>query len=92
MDDSGGDLMPLVQDVLNEKDGLLFIAGSAKTHLMNGMVQNGGIIPRCLDVISNSIGKLQVLHYHILWILHFTCSSQYFCFGFRLGSLSSLTR
>ena len=58
--------LPLVQDLLNGRDGLLFIAGSAKTHTMHGVVQDGGIIPRCLDVIFNSIGHLQVLHFYIL--------------------------
>lgn len=35
------------------------ITGSGKTHTMNGSPSNGGVLPRCLDVLFNSIGSLQ---------------------------------
>lgn len=54
--------LPLVEDVLNGKNGLCFmygITGSGKTHTMNGSPSDSGVLPRCLDVIFNSIGSLQ---------------------------------
>ena len=42
--------------------GLCFmygITGSGKTHTMNGQPSDGGVLPRCLDVLFNSIGHLQ---------------------------------
>jgi len=42
--------------------GLCFmygITGSGKTHTMNGTPSDGGVLPRCLDVVFNSIGQLQ---------------------------------
>ncbi|XP_043237418.1 kinesin-like protein KIF23 isoform X1 [Amphibalanus amphitrite] len=53
---------PLVRDLLNGKNGLLFaygITGSGKTHTMMGSQQDGGIMPRCIDVIFNSIVNYQ---------------------------------
>ncbi|XP_065178180.1 kinesin-like protein KIF23 isoform X2 [Sycon ciliatum] len=58
--------LPLVQDLLNTKNGLLFaygITGSGKTHTMTGEPQDPGILPRCLDVIFNSIQHLQAKKY-----------------------------
>lgn len=54
--------LPLVEDLLNGKNGLCFmygITGSGKTHTMNGTPADGGVLPRCLDVVFNSIGSLQ---------------------------------
>ncbi|XP_065646360.1 kinesin-like protein KIF23 isoform X3 [Hydra vulgaris] len=54
--------LPLVQDLLNGKNGLCFmygISGSGKTHTMNGTPSDGGVLPRCLDVLFNSIGDYQ---------------------------------
>lgn len=54
--------LPLVEDLLNGKNGLCFmygITGSGKTHTMNGTPTDGGVLPRCLDVVFNSIGQLQ---------------------------------
>lgn len=42
--------------------GLIFaygITGSGKTHTMTGTPSDSGLLPRCLDVIFNSIGELQ---------------------------------
>ena len=46
--------------------GLIFaygITGSGKTHTMTGMPSDSGLLPRCLDVIFNSIGELQAPKY-----------------------------
>ncbi|XP_065833713.1 kinesin-like protein KIF23 isoform X2 [Oscarella lobularis] len=54
--------VPLIDDVLKGKNGLLFaygITGSGKTHTMIGDSGNGGMLPRSLDTIFNSIGHLQ---------------------------------
>lgn len=54
--------LPLVEDLINGKNGLLFmygITGSGKTHSMNGSTSNPGILPRCLDVLFNSIQECQ---------------------------------
>ncbi|KAK3754440.1 hypothetical protein QZH41_009230, partial [Actinostola sp. cb2023] len=53
---------PLVEDLLHGKNGLIFaygITGSGKTHTMTGIPSNSGLLPRCLDVIFNSIIELQ---------------------------------
>nr|XP_027230182.1 kinesin-like protein KIF23 isoform X1 [Penaeus vannamei] len=53
---------PLVSDVLRGKNGLLFaygVTGSGKTHTMQGSPHDGGIVPRTLDVIFNSINEYQ---------------------------------
>lgn len=42
--------------------GLIFaygITGSGKTHTMTGTPSDSGLLPRCLDVIFNSVGELQ---------------------------------
>lgn len=56
------------------------ITGSGKTHTMNGTPTDGGVLPRCLDVVFNSIGQLQTSR----------CVSCFF-FNLLLHSLS-LTR
>ncbi|GFU29884.1 kinesin-like protein KIF23 [Nephila pilipes] len=53
---------PLVQDLLNGNNGLLFtygITSSGKTYTMAGTPQDGGLLPRTLDVIFNSIRDYQ---------------------------------
>ncbi|XP_067411590.1 kinesin-like protein KIF23 isoform X4 [Emydura macquarii macquarii] len=53
---------PLVEDLIRGKNGLLFtygVTGSGKTHTMTGSPGDGGLLPRCLDMIFNSIGPLQ---------------------------------
>jgi kinesin family member 20 len=56
--------LPLVQDLLQGQNGLLFAYGvtnSGKTHTMQGGndAASAGIIPRIFDVIFNSIATLQ---------------------------------
>lgn len=54
--------LPLVQDLLVGKNSLCFmygITGSGKTFTMNGDPTNGGVLPRCLDTVFNSINHLQ---------------------------------
>ncbi|XP_021341173.1 kinesin-like protein KIF23 isoform X2 [Mizuhopecten yessoensis] len=58
--------MPLMEDLINGKNGLLFsygITSSGKTYTMTGMPQDQGILPRCLDVLFNSIEGLQAKKY-----------------------------
>lgn len=58
--------LPLVSDLLHGKPGLLFtygITSSGKTYTMTGSPQDGGILPRCLDVVFNSIGEFQARKY-----------------------------
>ena len=46
--------------------GLLFtygVTGSGKTHTMTGSPGEGGLLPRCLDMIFNSIGSFQAKRY-----------------------------
>ncbi|KAG8201735.1 hypothetical protein JTE90_012795 [Oedothorax gibbosus] len=53
---------PLVQDLLNGSNGLLFtygITSSGKTYTMTGTPYDGGLVPRSLDVIFNSIRDYQ---------------------------------
>ncbi|KAG0415416.1 hypothetical protein HPB47_007428, partial [Ixodes persulcatus] len=48
------------------RDGLLFtygITSSGKTYTMTGRPEDGGMLPRCLDVVFNSIGELQARKY-----------------------------
>ncbi|XP_075391610.1 kinesin-like protein KIF23 isoform X3 [Tenrec ecaudatus] len=57
---------PLVDDLLHGKNGLLFtygVTGSGKTHTMTGSPGEGGLLPRCLDMIFNSIGMFQAKRY-----------------------------
>ena len=54
--------VPLVHDLLGGKNALCFmygITGSGKTYTMNGKACDGGVLPRCLDCIFNSIHTLQ---------------------------------
>ncbi|XP_045129221.1 kinesin-like protein KIF23 isoform X1 [Portunus trituberculatus] len=54
--------MPLVSDLVNGRNGLLFaygVTGSGKTYTMQGTPQDGGIIRRTLDVLFNSIQDYQ---------------------------------
>ena len=39
------------------------ITGSGKTYTMQGTPGDGGILPRCLDVLFNSLGELQARKY-----------------------------
>ncbi|XP_064336844.1 kinesin-like protein KIF23 isoform X7 [Camelus dromedarius] len=57
---------PLVEDLIHGKNGLLFtygVTGSGKTHTMTGSPGEGGLLPRCLDMIFNSVGSLQAKRY-----------------------------
>ncbi|XP_068170466.1 kinesin-like protein KIF23 isoform X2 [Antennarius striatus] len=53
---------PLVEDLIHCKNGLLFtygVTGSGKTYTMTGSPGEGGLLPRCLDMLFNSIGPFQ---------------------------------
>ncbi|XP_069079032.1 kinesin-like protein KIF23 isoform X2 [Pleurodeles waltl] len=53
---------PLVDDLVHGKNGILFtygVTGSGKTHTMTGSPGDGGLLPRSLDMIFNSIGPFQ---------------------------------
>ncbi|XP_036161929.1 kinesin-like protein KIF23 isoform X3 [Myotis myotis] len=57
---------PLVDDLIHGKNGLLFtygVTGSGKTHTMTGSPGEGGLLPRCLDMIFNSVGSFQAKRY-----------------------------
>ncbi|XP_056334550.1 kinesin-like protein KIF23 isoform X2 [Danio aesculapii] len=57
---------PLTQDLIHGKNGLLFtygVTGSGKTHTMTGSPGQGGLLPRSLDMIFNSIGPYQAKRY-----------------------------
>ncbi|XP_061773141.1 kinesin-like protein KIF23 isoform X1 [Nerophis ophidion] len=57
---------PLVDDLIHGKNGLLFtygVTGSGKTFTMTGSPGMGGLLPRCLDMIFNSIGPYQAKRY-----------------------------
>lgn len=57
---------PLVEDLIQGKDGLLFaygITNSGKTHTITGEPDNPGILPRCLDVVFNTIADVQATRY-----------------------------
>lgn len=54
--------LPLVENLIHGKNGLLFtygVTGSGKTYTMTGEPQDAGIMPRCLDVIFNTIANYQ---------------------------------
>ncbi|ESO95063.1 hypothetical protein LOTGIDRAFT_117487, partial [Lottia gigantea] len=58
--------LPTVEDLLHGKNGLLFtygITSSGKTFTMTGSPKDQGILPRCLDVLFNSIDDYQVKKY-----------------------------
>uniref|UniRef100_A0A7N6FK90 Kinesin-like protein n=1 Tax=Anabas testudineus TaxID=64144 RepID=A0A7N6FK90_ANATE len=53
---------PLVEDLIRCKNGLLFtygVTGSGKTFTMTGSPGEGGLLPRSLDMLFNSIGPFQ---------------------------------
>lgn len=57
---------PLVVDLIHGKNGLLFtygVTGSGKTFTMTGSPGQGGLLPRSLDMIFNSIGPFQAKRY-----------------------------
>ncbi|XP_072748061.1 kinesin-like protein KIF23 [Anoplolepis gracilipes] len=54
--------LPLVENLIHGRNGLLFaygVTGSGKTYTMTGDPQDAGIMPRCLDVIFNTITNYQ---------------------------------
>uniref|UniRef100_A0A8D0AIG2 Kinesin-like protein n=1 Tax=Sander lucioperca TaxID=283035 RepID=A0A8D0AIG2_SANLU len=53
---------PLIEDLIHCKNGLLFtygVTGSGKTFTMTGSPGEGGLLPRCLDMLFNSIDPVQ---------------------------------
>ncbi|XP_040081706.1 kinesin-like protein KIF23 isoform X5 [Oryx dammah] len=57
---------PLVDDLIHGKNGLLFtygVTGSGKTHTMTGSPGEGGLLPRCLHMLFNSVGSFQAKRY-----------------------------
>ncbi|KAM4593886.1 kinesin-like protein KIF23 isoform 3-T3 [Odontesthes bonariensis] len=57
---------PLVKDLIHCKNGLLFtygVTGSGKTFTMTGSPGEGGLLPRSLDMLFNSIGPFQAKRY-----------------------------
>ncbi|CAJ1056595.1 kinesin-like protein KIF23 isoform X2 [Xyrichtys novacula] len=57
---------PLVDDLLHGKNGLLFtygVTGSGKTFTMTGSPGQGGLLPRSLNMIFQSIGPYQAKRY-----------------------------
>jgi kinesin family protein 23 len=58
--------LPLIEKLIHGKNGLIFaygVTGSGKTFTMTGKPEDGGIVPRCLDVIFNSISSHQATKY-----------------------------
>jgi kinesin family member 23 len=58
--------LPLVKDLLDGKNGLLFtygVTGSGKTYSMIGNQQEVGILQQCLDTVFNSISFHQSKKY-----------------------------
>lgn len=54
--------LPLVENLINGKNSLLFtygVSGSGKTYTMSGNLHDTGVMPRSLDVIFNSIANCQ---------------------------------
>ncbi|XP_043505581.1 kinesin-like protein KIF23 isoform X1 [Polistes fuscatus] len=54
--------LPLVENLIQGRNGLLFtygVTGSGKTYTMTGDTSQDGIMPRCFDVIFNSIINYQ---------------------------------
>ncbi|XP_013886902.1 kinesin-like protein KIF23 isoform X2 [Austrofundulus limnaeus] len=57
---------PLVDDLIHGKNGLLFtygVTGSGKTFTMTGSPGQGGLLPRSLDMIFNSVRPYQAKRY-----------------------------
>lgn len=55
--------LPLVRELLDGKNGLLFtygVTGSGKTHTMQGTTEDGGVMARAIDVIFNSVEERMV--------------------------------
>ncbi|XP_061595662.1 kinesin-like protein KIF23 isoform X1 [Cololabis saira] len=53
---------PLIEDLIHCKNGLLFtygVTGSGKTFTMTGSPGEGGLLPRSLDMLFNSVGPFQ---------------------------------
>nr|XP_046249058.1 kinesin-like protein KIF23 isoform X2 [Scatophagus argus] len=53
---------PLIEDLIHCKNGLLFtygVTGSGKTFTMTGSPGEGGLLPRSLDMLFNSISPFQ---------------------------------
>eukprot|EP00064_Thunnus_orientalis_P007351 superscaffoldBa00000809_g7371 len=53
---------PLVEDLIHCKNGLLFtygVTGSGKTYTMTGSPGDGGLLPRSLDMLFNSVSPFQ---------------------------------
>merc|ERR1719228_1925314 len=60
--------LPLVRDVVQGKNGLLFtygVTGSGKTHTMQGISKDGGVMTRAIDVIFNSVAELQTRKFQL---------------------------
>jgi len=60
--------LPLVTDLVQGKNGLLFtygVTGSGKTHTMQGVSKDGGIMTRAIDVIFNSVADLQTRKFQL---------------------------
>ncbi|KAB0794107.1 hypothetical protein PPYR_13727 [Photinus pyralis] len=60
--------LPLLEDVVNGKNGLLFtygVTGSGKTYTLNGDQANPGIMPSCINTLFNSISHLQAYKFLI---------------------------
>lgn len=59
---------PLLEDLVNGKNGLLFtygVTGSGKTFTLTGDQMNPGVIPTCIHTLFNSIGDKQAPKYLI---------------------------
>ncbi|XP_077119327.1 kinesin-like protein KIF23 isoform X6 [Ranitomeya variabilis] len=57
---------PLVEDLIRGKNGLLFtygVTGSGKTYTMTGSPGQGGLLPRCLHMIFQSLCDFQAKRY-----------------------------
>uniref|UniRef100_A0A3Q2UP64 Kinesin-like protein n=1 Tax=Fundulus heteroclitus TaxID=8078 RepID=A0A3Q2UP64_FUNHE len=57
---------PLIVDLIHGKNGLLFtygVTGSGKTFTMTGSPGQGGLLPRSLDMLFNSIDPYQAKRY-----------------------------
>ena len=60
---------PLVEDLIEGKNGLVFTYGvtnSGKTYTMTGTVEDPGLLPCSLDMIFNSISGLQTSKYRFI--------------------------
>ncbi|XP_065676955.1 kinesin-like protein KIF20B isoform X2 [Hydra vulgaris] len=61
-------MLPFVEDLLDGQNGLVFTYGvtnSGKTYTIQGVPEDGGILPRSLDVIFNSIKKQRYIRANI---------------------------